>query len=378
MENFFKQTEKRIIEALDERAFPSCVIAVGDRNGVYYKKAFGYERVLLTDDAPEGVFEGEIPKNAPKASVDTLYDMASLSKLISTTPVALRLLEMGELTLQDTVGRFFPDAPDDKKDITVLQLMTHSSGIGAHFSLMRSSESPEKALDAILNRPLSYKAQTKTEYSCMGFILLAEMMKKNTGESLDVLARELVFKPLGMRRTGYLPKRNERLSGMSVAATEYSNDLGRYVCGEVHDENARYLGGISGNAGVFSCIDDVAVFAQMLSARGEHNGKRFLTEATFDAAVKNYTPYGPEYRGLGFYLSVDNSSTTGDLFGPFSYGHTGFTGTSVFVDSTTGMFTVMLTNRVHYTRANSKLFRFRRLMHNVTLCDYLRMKNELK
>ncbi len=378
MEKFFKQTEYQIMKALGEKAFPSCVIAVGDRDGVYYKNAFGYERVILNDEAPNGVFDDEIPGNAPVATLDTLYDMASLSKLISTAPVTLRLMEMGEITLQDSVGMFFSDAPEDKRDITVLQLLTHSSGIGAHFSLMRESESPDKILNAIMARPNAYKAQTKTEYSCMGFILLAKMLEKSTGKTLDALAQELVFDPLGMSRTGYLPEKNERLRNMSVAATEYSKELGRYVCGQVHDENARYIGGVSGNAGVFSCIDDVAVFAQMLSARGEYNGKCFLSRATFDAAVKNYTPYGPEYRGLGFYLSVDNSSTTGDLFGPLSYGHTGFTGTSVFVDSTTGMFTVMLTNRVHYTRANSKLFRFRRLMHNVTLCDYLRMKNELE
>ncbi len=378
MENFFENTEKRIVEAFENKAFPSCVIAVGDCDGVYYKKAFGYERVVLTDDAPKGVFCGDIPENAPEATEDTLYDMASLSKLISTTPIALKLLEAGIITLQDTVSRFIPNAPDDKKNITVLQLMTHSSGIPAHFSLSRESESPDKVLDTILNKPLAYEPMTKTAYSCMGFILLANMLERASGMKLDELAQELVFDPLGMSRTGYLPATNERLKDMSIATTEYSKDLGKYVHGAVHDENARYIGGVSGNAGVFSCIDDVAVFAQMLSGRGMYNGRYYLTPATFEAAVKNYTPYGPEYRGLGFYLSVNNASTTGDLFAPLSYGHTGFTGTSIFVDGKSGMFTVMLTNRVHYTRANDKLFRFRRQMHNVTLCDYLRMKNELR
>ncbi len=378
MEKFFKTTEKRIEEALNDKAFPSCVIAVGDRDGVYYKKAFGYERVLSDSVIPEGVFDGEIPENAPKASIDTLYDMASLSKLMSTATVTLRLAEMGEITLMDTVSRFFPEAPEDKRDINVLRLLTHSSGIKAHFSLSKEAKSPETVLDTVLSLPLAYKPDTRSEYSCMGFILLAKMLEKATGKTLDTLAEELVFTPLGMNRTGYLPKSNPKLKGMSVAATEYSSSLGRYVCGEVHDENARFIGGVSGNAGVFSCIDDVAAFARMLSARGEHNGKYFLSPSTFDAATKNYTPYGPEYRGLGFYLSVDGASTTGDLFAPLSYGHTGFTGTSVFVDSRTGMFTAMLTNRVHYTRANSKLFRFRRMMHNVTLCDYERMKKETR
>ncbi len=377
MKNFFENTEKAVLAAFENRAFPSCIIAVGDADGVYYKKAFGYERVLPDDTEPDGVFCGDIPDDAPKAGFDTLYDMASLSKLISTTMVTLRLLDIGEITLPDTVSRVFPDAPDDKKNISILQLLTHSSGISAHFSLYRESECPEKALDVILNRPLAYSPSTQAVYSCMGFILLGEMLQKMTGEKLDVLAQKLVFDPLGMSRTGYLPMTNERLKGMSVATTEYSKDLGKYVHGVVHDENARYIGGVSGNAGVFSCIDDMIIFARMLSRRGEHDGEYFLTPATFETAIKNYTPYGPEYRGLGFYLSVDSASTTGDLFAPLSYGHTGFTGTSLYVDRDTGMYTVMLTNRVHYTRANDKLFRFRRQMHNVTLADYLRMKKSL-
>lgn len=377
MENFFKNTEQKIIQGLDEKMSPSLVVAIGDRDGVYYKKAFGFERVILDDTAPTGVFNGEIPKNAPMASTETMYDMASLSKLISTTMVTLKLIEQGEITLCDTVGRILPDAPEDKRGISVFQLLTHSSGIKSHFHLSSLCADKDGILDAILNYPLAYKAQTKTEYSCMGFILLAHLLQKATGKRLDDLAQQLVFDELKMNRTCYNPLDCEKMRGASFAATEYSPELKRYLQGEVHDENARFGGGVSGNAGVFSCADDMIKFAKMLSGKGEIDGKYYLTPSTFATAVRNHTPFGPEYRGLGFDLSVDYRSSSGGLYAPLSYGHNGFTGPSLYVDSATGMFTLILSNRVHYTRSNTKHLRFRRMLHSVALCEYERMKKEI-
>ncbi len=370
---YFDNIDRMCEEAVNSLAVPSAVVAVGDKNGVYHKKAFGYSRVIMNEDKPEGVFAGPVPDNAVKATTDTVYDMASLSKLIGTTMVVLRLIEEGVMTLPDTVSRYFPDAPEDKRDITVKQLMTHCSGISAHFNIESECEKGFDVPHAVLNYPLKYEAETKVVYSCMGYILLAKMAEVCTGKPLDVLADELVFKPLKMRRTGYVPLKNERFDGCDIATEEWSPKLGHYIHGVVHDENARFIGGVSGNAGVFSCIDDLCNFGMMLSARGEFEGKQFLSRSTFERAITNYTPYGPENRGLGFQLTVGGLSATGDLFSPYSYGHNGFTGTSLYVDRDTGLFVVLLTNRVHYTRQSDGLYRFRRRLHNAAMADYTRM-----
>jgi len=371
---WFDNIDKMCEEAVASYAVPSAVCAIGDKDGVYYKKAFGYSRVIMNEDKPDGVFAGPIPEDAIKATTDTVYDMASLSKLIGTTMVVLRLIEEGEMTLPDTVSRFFPDAPEDKRGITVKQLMTHCSGIASHFNIRSECEKNNCDIaHAVLNYPLKYEAETKVEYTCMGYILLAKMAEVCTGKPLDVLADELVFKPLEMKRTGYNPTEHKRFDGADIATEEWSPRFEHYIHGRVHDENARYIGGVSGNAGVFSCIDDLCNFGSMLSARGTFKGKQFLSRATFERAITNYTPYGPENRGLGFQLTTGGYSATGDLFSPLSYGHNGFTGTSLYVDRDTGLYVVLLTNRVHYTRQSDGLYRFRRRLHNAAMADYTRM-----
>ncbi len=370
---YFDNIDKMCREAIEKYYVPSAVCAIGDKNGVYYKKAFGYSRVIMNEDRPDGVFSGPIPDNAIPATLDTVYDMASLSKLISTTMVVLRLIEEGEMTLPDTVSRFFPDAPEDKRGITVKQLMTHCSGIPAHFPIQAECEKGYDPAHAVLNYPLKYEAETKVEYSCMGYILLAKMAEVCTGKPLDLLADELVFKPLKMNRTGYNPMNSERFKGADIATEEWSPRFEHYIHGNVHDENARCIGGVSGNAGVFSCIDDLCNFAAMLSGHGTFNGKQFLSNQTFERAITNYTPYGPEMRGLGFQLTTGGFNAAGDLYAPLSYGHNGFTGTSLYVDRQTGMFVILLTNRVHYTRQSDGLYRFRRRLHNAATADYTRM-----
>ncbi|MBP5208496.1 MAG: beta-lactamase family protein [Clostridia bacterium] len=368
----WEELDRLCERAVDNYLVPSAAVAVGDGDGVYYKKAFGYSRVIMNEDKPDGVFHGPIPENAVKATTDTVYDMASLSKLISTTMVVLRLVEEGEMTLADTVGRYFPDAPEDKRDISVKQLMTHCSGITAHFNLESECAKGFDVPHAVLNYPLKYKAETKVEYTCMGYILLAGMAEVCTGKRLDALADELVFGPLGMKRTGYCPSENPRFEGADIATEEWSPRLERYIKGVVHDENARWSGGISGNAGVFSCLDDLCRFGTMLSRHGEFDG-RFLSPRTFELAITDHTPYGPEHRGLGFQLTNGGYSATGDLFAPNSYGHNGFTGTSLYCDRQTGMYVILLTNRVHYTRQNDGLYRFRRTLHNAATACYPRM-----
>ncbi len=360
-------TEKldRLFEnAIERRFFPSAVCVVGDAGHVYYKKAFGWKR-WFPDDAPcFDVHPASVPESAERADVDTLYDMASLSKVIGTTMVAFRFLQDGKIALRDGLETYLDDVPEDKRPITLFHLMTHTSGITAHFGLESSGFSPEDAARAVLARPLSRPIGSDVEYSCMGYILLGRILERVGGAPLDVLAQREVFDVLGMSRTGYNPlTRGER----NIAATEYNAGMQRYICGVVHDENARYLGGVSSNAGVFSCADDLIRFADMLSRRGDTADGRYLSASLFREAIRDYTPGMADDRGWGFQLKSDGLSCMGDLYSRGSYGHNGFTGTSLYVDYETGLYTILLTNRVHFTRASSDLYRFRRILHNEAL-----------
>ncbi len=328
---------------LSEGCYPGAVAACGDGGHVYALSSVG-----------------KIADGGSAANPETRYDMASLSKVLGPTMLGLRALEEGQITLDDTLERFFDDMPEDKKDITVLQLMTHTAGFTPSFRIDHAVDDPKDALRAIFAHPLGSLPGEKPNYSCIGFITFAKALEKIYGQGLDALAREKVFLPLGMKNTCYCP------TGGNIAATEIDPQTGEAICGVVHDENARFLGGVSGNAGVFSDIHDMILFAQMLSK----NGGGYLSPATMTRATRCYTDGFDTHRGLGFHLGGVAKNFMGDLFPPCSFGHTGFTGTSLAVDPTTGFFVVLLTNRVHPTRQNIDLIRFRRVFHNALYATY--------
>ncbi len=331
-------------EGVQAGCFPSAAAAVGCGEQVLAAAAAG--RISLPDGA--------------LTTLNTRFDMASCSKILSPTILALMALEKGLLTLDDTIGDFFP-APDSTKSITIRQLMTHTSGISPHILLEEHTDDPDKALDVILNAPPVGEAGVP-RYSCMGYIVLGKILEKAYGDTLDKLAQQHVFEPLHMTHTSYCP------TGDNIAATEVDPTTGIAWQGIVHDENARFMGGVSANAGVFSDINDCALFAQMLA----RHGAPLLTRATMDKAVFNYTPDFDVHRGLGFHLGGSDRNYLGDLMPACSFGHTGFTGTSIGVDPTTGFFVILLSNRVHPTRANSSHLRFRRRFHNAMYAAFLR------
>lgn len=326
-----------LAEGLEQGCYPGAAAACGCRGQVC-----AISRV------------GKISQEGPAVDRHTRYDMASLTKVLSPTMLALRAVQDGELTLGDTIGSFFPDAPEEKKSITVRQLMTHSGGFEPSFDLSVEAKNPSGALNALLAHPLVYAPGTDVQYSCMGYIVLGKMLEKLYGKPLDRLAEERVFRPLGLAHTGYCPK------GGNIAATEIDAETGTAWQGVVHDENARFLGGVSANAGVFSDIDDMTIFAQMLAKDGDG----FLAPATLAAAVRCHAATAEMRRGLGFQLAGTPLNYMGDLMPECSFGHTGFTGTSLAVDPTTGFYLVLLSNRVHPTRENLRLMRFRRRLHN--------------
>lgn len=334
-----------LLQGLSEGCYPGAAAVCGDASGL-----LGMSAVGLTG------------QGGAEVTPETRYDLGSLTKVLSTSMLAFLALQEGRLTLDDTLARFFPDAPEDKRGITVRQILTHTAGFIPSFRLDRAVARPEEAAAAILVSPLSARPGKAAIYSCMGFILLGRILEGLYGAPLDLLAREKVFRSLGMHNTGYLP------GGGNFAATEIDPETGLALCGTVHDENARFLCGVSGNAGVFSDVRDMALFAGMLVS----NGAGFLSPAMMKKALRCHTEGMDARRGLGFHLAGTPESFMGDLMPAGSFGHTGFPGTSLAVDPETGFFAVLLSNRIHPTRENTRLFRFRRVFHNALYARYTR------
>ena len=370
----FTSTKDLIHDAVSRRVVPCAAYAVGRGNDIYVRESVGSSSLF--------------PREEPLRE-DTIFDMASLTKVLATTMVALRFLEEGRLLLTDPLSRFFtPEEllgiPEGRAEANIFHLMTHTSGITPHIALWR--EIPDYAVGSgdfdsavartILRSAPFCKVGEQVYYSCMGYILLQKILERISGKPLDKLAEDYVFAPLGMNATGYLPYGDNRNKpDCNAAATEFSSIHQYYIRGHVHDENAHFLGGVSGNAGVFSNLSDMITFAQMLSLRGEMPSSvgsgRYLSRRMFDLTVQDHTPGLNESRGLGLQLRppLPALSAAGDLFAYGSYGHTGFTGTSLYVDAGTGVWAVLLTNAVHLGRDKTEFFRVRRLFHNTVMAE---------
>ena len=336
----------------DFQSYLSTMLAEGKRAGAFPAAAAA---IGVKDQVLAKAFIGEAPLPGD-ASVDehTRWDMASLSKVLGPTMVALKALEDGTLSLDERVGDFFPDAPEDKRNITVFMLMTHTGGFNPSFRLDRMLTDPKDVVDCILHYPLDETPGKRPIYSCMGYILFAKMLEKRFGKPLNELARERVFEPLGMGETGYCPD-----PAAQCAATVVDPASGKPWIGVVHDENARFQGGVSGNAGVFMPLRDGIRFASMLA----QGGAGFLKPETLQKAIRNYTPGMDEHRGLGFHIAGTPDCFFSTGVPSRCFGHTGFTGTSLLVEPETGFWVLLLTNRVYPTRESAALFPFRRKLH---------------
>lgn len=339
----FSLADQVIVRGIETGAFTSACLLVGRNERVLHRRAFG--RLSIDEDAPV-------------TNEHTRYDAASITKPLVVGMLTLRAMESGRLCLWDRLGTFL-DAPADKRDITIAQILTHTAGFPTGIHLWEMAQTPEHSAELLLTVPLAAPPGKRVQYCCAGYILLGQLLECLYGMSLKELAMQEVFWPLKMQSTGYLP-----VDG-NIAATEMQDD-GRCLQGVVHDENARFLGGVSGNAGVFTNMDDLALFMQMLCAHGQlPDGARYLCPATVNLAMRNHTPDMAQGRGLSFYLPRYDNGYTGDLFPPETVGHTGFTGTSFTLDPTTGLYVVLLTNRICPSRDSLDIYRVRRLVHNV-------------
>lgn len=338
----FARADEIMRQAVTDHAFPGGVLLVGQGEKVLFRRSYG--RLGPTE-------------SEPAVNEQTRFDIASLTKPLVVAMIALRALEAGKLCLWDKLGTFV-DAPEDKRGITIRQLLTHTAGFPGGFHLWRMTGDSSLATELLLGARLIAPPGTRVQYCCAGFLLLGQLLECLYGQSLSELATQEVFWPLRMTRTGYRP------DGDNIAPTERQAD-GTLLRGVVHDENARFLGGVAGNAGVFSTADDLALFLQMLAAEGRlPGGTRYLSAPTVRLAMTNQTPELGHARGLGFDLPAYDDGYTGDLFPRETVGHTGFTGASLTLDPTDGLYVVLLSNRVCPSRENSSIYRVRRLVHN--------------
>jgi CubicO group peptidase (beta-lactamase class C family) len=340
----------RLVEAaVSAKAFPGAVLGVGGRAGLAHLRAFG--RLSYAPDAAE-------------VRTDTLYDLASLTKVIATTTLAMILVDEGRLDLDACVSSFDPGFHGGPKDrVTLRQLLTHSGGLQWWAPLYRELTGRPAYVGRIVAMDLAYPPGTKTVYSDLGLILLGDVLERLAGAPLDEAARRRIFEPLGMRDTQFLPPSALR---PRIAPTEDDPWRGRVLRGEVHDENAFALGGVAPHAGLFGTAPDLARFARMLLGGGALEGRRIVSSATVELFTTRAGVPGSS-RALGWDTPTDETgrrssvpgeagySSAGSLFSTRSFGHTGFTGTSMWMDPERDLFVILLTNRVHPTRENNAI-----------------------
>lgn len=331
---------------IDLKHIPGAVIHVSHQGNVVLQETIGCRAVF--------------PEEAPM-KLDTVFDLASLTKVVATLPVILKLLDDGEIRLDDRVAYFLPAfGGNGKEDVTIRHLVTHTSGLPAHIEYFKENLNAEQILECICNQSLENAIGSKVIYSDLGLITLYHVIEKITGERFEDHVGSEIFMPLGMMETSFNPAFDKN----RYAVTEYSEKLQGYKVGIVHDENTESMGGISGHAGLFSTVQDMAKFARMIEQNGVWDGKRILSEAALQLSRKNYTSFDKEYRGLGWILKSPTYSSCGEYFSDASYGHTGFTGTSIWFDPEIELHVILLTNRVHFGR-NPAILRLRPRLHNL-------------
>ncbi|MGA2075549.1 MAG: serine hydrolase [Terriglobia bacterium] len=319
-------------EAIRRGDCPGAVVVVGQNGKVVYRKAFGHRAVVPR----------ELPMN-----VHTIFDMASVTKVVATTTAIMQLVEQGKIVLSAPVSEYWPEFKDNgKESIRVQELMTHYSGLPPDLELKPEWFGYGTAMKMIADTKLINPPGTRFLYSDINFETLGELVHRVSGQPLDVYCSDHIFKPLGMKDTRFKPPASWR---KRIAPTQYQEgDRGKMLWGEVHDPTAYNMGGVAGHAGLFSSADDVSIFAQMLLDGGSYKHARILSPLTVEKMTSPETP--PDkmaVRGLGWDLDSPFASNRGELFEVGSFGHTGFTGTSIWVDPVTKTYLIILSNRVH-------------------------------
>jgi CubicO group peptidase (beta-lactamase class C family) len=313
----------------------------------------GYHGAIILNTAAGRL---DYSDSSDKITENTIYDLASVSKVVGTTSAAMMLVQSGKLLLDAPVRDYLPEFQGPGKDkVKVRNLLTHSAGFPAFLPLYKDVKGYEAFLKQACALPLEYEPGTKSLYSDFSMILLAEIISRASGHSLNRFLAENLFGALGMKSTFYNPPR-EFLP--RIAPTENDPWRKRIVRGEVHDENAFAMGGVAGHAGLFSSTHDLAMFAQMMLNAGLYDHRRYLNPEVVARFTSLQEPVSG-HRGFGW-SKPSETNWTGSTFSAGAYGHTGFTGTSIWIDPERQMFIILLTNRVHPSRENLKIDEARR------------------
>lgn len=318
-----------IATAIREGSAPGAVVLAESRGQRIVRKAYGDRAVLPQREA---------------MTIDTIFDMASLTKVLATAPAVMILVEQGRLALTDRVSSYLPEfAQQGKESIRLVDLMTHYSGLRPDLDLDEPWQGYDEALRrAYAETPLAPPGE-RFVYSDINYFLLAEIVRRVSGQSLDAFCRERIYRPLGMSDT-FFGKDETRLG--RIAPTQEID--GTLLRGVVHDPTSRRMGGVAGHAGLFSTVDDTARFARMILGKGELDGVRILSPLGVEAMTRPQSPPDrPLLRAIGFDISSPYDTVRGDLFPPGSFGHTGFTGTSLWIDPGTETFVILFTSRLH-------------------------------
>src|ERR1044072_5539213 len=338
--------DRVVQQAIEKKELPGAVIVVGHHGQIVWRKAYGARAVE--------------PAREPMTT-DTIFDLASLTKIVATSTSIMILIERGEVRLNDLVIKFIPEMKGEGRDaITIEQLLTHTSGFAPDFDLRERWIGYDEAMKRLYREPLRNPPGSRFVYSDIGFIALGEVVHRVSGQTLDEFARQNIFQPLGMKHTAYKPAANlfsriaptEKRRGQMNYLGDNAKDVGtegeQWLRGQVHDPTSFRMGGVAGHAGLFSTADDLAIYCRMIMNGGRSGAVQILSPMSVAAMT---TPHAVseqgQARGLGWDIATTFSTNKGDLFPLGSFGHTGFTGTSIWIDPSSDTFIVFLSNRVH-------------------------------
>lgn len=322
--------DQTVEQAIEDGRIPGAVLLVGHKGQIVHRKAYGKRALVPT---------------AEPMTVDTIFDLASLTKVVATTSSLMKLFEEGKFRLNDRVTQYLPEFQGGKSDITIRNLFTHFSGEPPDLQLNPPWSGYQTGIHmAMIEKPTAPPG-THFVYSDINFILLGELVHRLSGQMLSDYARQQIFLPLGMKETMFQPPAS---LVPRIAPTERIGANGPPLRGVVHDETSRYMGGVAGHAGVFSTAGDLARFCEMLLGNGQLDGTRVFSPLTVEKFTTPQSPPDqPILRGLGWDIDSPFSGNRGDLFPIGSYGHTGFTGTSIWIDPVSDTYVILLANSVH-------------------------------
>jgi CubicO group peptidase (beta-lactamase class C family) len=342
----FSGAAEIVRRGVQERAFPAACVEVGRRDRTHWRQAFG-----TLDYDP----------HSPATREQTVFDLASLTKVIATTSLVMAHVERRTLALDQPIRRWIPEwRSDERAHVTLRSLLTHSSGLTAWLPFYRDHSGRQEFQHAICSLPLEYEPDTQSTYSDLGFILLGFILEDAGGRSFQEQAEEL------LAQTTAAPLLFNPPAGLRpvIAPTGHDPWRGRTLVGEVHDENCWALGGAAGHAGLFGTVEAVGDFARAMLGALEGTDSRVGTAVTVREFVGRARV--PGSRALGWDTMLPTSSC-GTKMSPLSFGHTGFTGTTLWIDPVRGVYVVFLTNRVNPTRENTAIQRVRPALHDAVM-----------